>query len=71
MLPLLAMRGFLGLLMYAGVGVSLLAYFLPSMDNRVAGLEVPVDLARKLPWIGLAMVVVGYIGRRALPRAED
>ena len=64
------MRGFLGLLMYAGVGVSLLAYFLPSMGNRVGGTEIPIEIARALPWIGLAMVVVGYIGRRALPRSE-
>ncbi len=64
-------RAFLGFVMYLGVAVSVLAFFLPSLGGRVGGVAVPPDVARLLPWIGLGMTLVGYFGRRILPRDDE
>ena len=64
-------RAFLGFVMYLGVAVSVLAFFLPSLGGRVAGVAIPPDVARLLPWVGLGMTLVGYFGRRILPRDDE
>lgn len=66
-----AVRAFLAFVMYAGAALSVLAFFLPGMDNRIGGVEVPPDVARLLPWIALGMVLVGYFGRRILRPSDD
>ncbi len=65
------MRTFLGIVMYSGAALSVLAFFLPSMDYHIAGLHVPPDKTRLLSWVSLGMVVVGYFGRRLLRDPYD
>ena len=65
------MRDFLKLVMYAGGVVSIVAFALPYWGNQVGGLSIPVEYNRYLTFGGLAMVVIGYLGRRLTDSGDE
>ncbi len=57
-------RDLLKFVMYAGAIISIVAFALPYWDNKPGGVSIPIEYNRYLTWGGLAMVLIGYFGRR-------
>ena len=44
--------------------MAIVAFVLPYWDGKPGGLELPPQTQSFLTWGGLALVLVGYLGRR-------
>jgi len=62
-------RGFLKLIMYLGVAMGLVGYLYHIDDHRV-GLSLPYTINQILSFGGLALIVIGFVGRQ-ITKPED
>jgi hypothetical protein len=64
----IVVRGFLKFIMYTGGIMAVFAFMLPYWDGKPAGIDLPPQTQQFLTWGGLALVLVGYFGRRVIDR---